>query len=46
MSYGKAVGCQQSDWMAAGTEQQDETGRGGRRADPITVETIGNHVHI
>ena len=28
------------------TEQRDETGGGGGGIDPITVDTIGNHVHV
>jgi len=32
--------------MVAVTEQQDEIRRGGGGVDPITVETIDNHVRI
>ena len=32
--------------VLAVTEPQDETGRGEGGVDPITVETIGNRVHV
>ena len=42
----RAVGCQPREWTVAVTEQRDET-RGGRGGvDLITVETIGNRVHV
>jgi len=41
-----AVGCQLSQWIVAVTEERDETGGGGGRLYPLTVETIGNHVRV
>jgi len=42
----KAVGCQPSEWSVAITKQRDETSRGRRGVDLITVETIGNRVRV
>ena len=49
---GAAGGCgSHTEWQPGGgvlavTEPRDETGRGEREVDPITVETIGNRVRV